>query len=53
MNVNLVLTEEQADLLLEVLEDHWDRGPYNEGWQSEELIALNFLVNEAIDLARS
>jgi hypothetical protein len=38
--ITIQLTEKQLDFLLEILNDHYDKGPPWEGWQSDELCEL-------------
>ena len=49
MLVNFEMTQEQAEFLSEILHDHWDCGPYDEGWASDELMDLCNFVDKAID----
>ena len=47
--VILVLTMEDARFLSEVLDSYTDMGPPGEGWASEKLDRLRFLVDEGIE----
>ena len=44
----LDLTAAQMGKLRRVLSNHWDVGPLNAGWQSDELEELNEVVKKAI-----
>lgn len=48
MKIILNLTESQADLLVDVISNYWDEGPYGEGWQSHELGELSDIVGKVI-----
>ena len=49
MILKLELTNKQADKLYDVLSSATDRGPLNEGWQSDELEELCFIIDEAVE----
>ena len=51
IKLEVELTEDQAELLTDILSDHWDEGPEHAGWQSNELSALSGLISEAIEKA--
>jgi hypothetical protein len=40
------LTDSELILLVDVIENHEDRGPLGYGWQSDELIELQATLNQ-------
>lgn len=45
--ITIETTKEQFELLIEALESYHDRGPINEGWQSDKLQELINTINRS------
>lgn len=46
IKIELFLTKAEKEKLFEAL-DHWDEGPYGEGWQSKTMIKVKEKVYKA------
>ena len=46
----LILTDEETDKLVEVLQGYQDEGPYENGWQSDVLASLAEKICNKIDI---
>lgn len=51
MKIILDLTDQEADQLVDVLQDYCDCGPMGEGWKSPQLETLLGKVSEAVEKA--
>ena len=50
-SISLTLTIKQWKKIEDVLSDHWDRGPYGEGWQSKELQEVHDALEQELEKA--
>lgn len=52
MKITLDLTEQEAQILVDILIFHWDEGPVDSGWQSNELSNLSSKICLSVGQAK-